>query len=73
MGVGVGAAITTLFGLEGVAKAALIQQSAMPVAVFNYLFALRWNNQPEEIAGVVVVSTLAAIVTAPALLFFLLR
>ncbi|MGH7034596.1 MAG: AEC family transporter [Stellaceae bacterium] len=72
MGVTVGAAITTLFGLEGTAKAALIQQSAMPVAVFNYLFALRWNNQPEEIAGIVVVSTLAAIVTAPVLLYFLL-
>jgi predicted permease len=44
----------------------------MPVAVFNYLFALRWNNQPEEIAGIVVVSTLASIVTTPALLYLLL-
>ncbi len=72
MGAAIGFAVTTLFGLHGTAKAALIQQSAMPVAVFNYLFALRWNNQPEEIAGIVVVSTLAAIVTAPALLYFLL-
>jgi predicted permease len=72
MGASIGFAVTTLFGLGGAAKAALIQQSAMPVAVFNYLFALRWNNQPEEIAGIVVVSTLASIVTAPALLYFLL-
>lgn len=72
MGASVGFAVTTLFGLHGIAKAALIQQSAMPVAVFNYLFALRYNNQPEEIAGIVVVSTLAAIVTTPALLYFLL-
>jgi malate permease and related proteins len=64
--------VTGLFGLEGAARAALIQQSAMPVAVFNYLFALRWNNQPEEIAGIVVVSTLAAIVTTPILLYVLL-
>ncbi len=73
MGAAIGFAITTLFGLHGIAKAALIQQAAMPVAVFNYLFALRWNNQPEEIAGIVVVSTLTAIVTAPALLYLLLR
>ncbi|HKT19379.1 MAG TPA: AEC family transporter [Stellaceae bacterium] len=73
MGVVVGTTVTALFGLDGAAKAALIQQSAMPVAVFNYLFALRWNNQPEEIAGIVVVSTVTAIATAPALLYFLLR
>jgi hypothetical protein len=72
MGASVGFAVTSLFGLHGIARAALIQQAAMPVAVFNYLFALRWNNQPEEIAGIVVVSTLAAIVTAPALLYLLL-
>jgi len=72
MGAAVGYAVTTLFGLHGVAKAALIQQAAMPVAVFNYLFALRWNNQPEEIAGIVVVSTLAAILTTPLLLYALL-
>jgi malate permease and related proteins len=72
MGVGIGFAVTTLFGLHGVAKEALIQQSAMPVAVFNYLFALRWDNHPEEIAGLVVVSTMLAIITTPALLYVLL-
>jgi predicted permease len=72
MGVAIGFAVTTLFGLHGVAKEALIQQSAMPVAVFNYLFALRWDNHPEEIAGLVVVSTLLAIVTTPVLLYVLL-
>jgi malate permease and related proteins len=72
MGAIIGFSVTWLFGLEGAARAALIQQSAMPVAVFNYLFALRWNNQPEEIAGIVVVSTLAAIVTTPILLYVLL-
>jgi len=72
MGAGIGLAVTALFGLHGLARAALVQQSAMPVAVFNYLFALRWNNQPEEIAGLVVVSTLAAIITTPALLYLLL-
>ena len=69
----VGYAITTLFGIEGVAKFVLIQQSAMPVAVFNYLFALKYDNEPEEIAGIVVISTLMAIVTAPSLLYLMLK
>lgn len=72
MGVALGFGITALFGLHGAARAAVIMQSSMPAAVFNYLFALRWNNQPEEVAGIVVVSTLVTIVTAPTLLYFLL-
>ena len=72
MGAGLGFAVTALFGLHGAARAAIIMQSSMPAAVFNYLFALRWHNNPEEVAGIVVVSTLVTIVTAPTLLYFLL-
>ncbi|HEY3920145.1 MAG TPA: AEC family transporter [Stellaceae bacterium] len=72
MGTGIGFTVTALFGLHGPARAAVIMQSSMPAAVFNYLFALRWNNQPEEVAGIVVVSTLITIVTAPTLLYFLI-
>jgi len=72
MGASLGFAVTALFGLHGAARAALVMQSSMPAAVFNYLFALRWKNQPEEVAGIVVVSTLVTIVTAPTLLYFLL-
>jgi malate permease and related proteins len=72
MGAGLGIAVTAFFGLNGSARAAVIMQSSMPAAVFNYLFALRYQNQPEEVAGVVVVSTLVTIATAPTLLYFLL-
>lgn len=72
MGAGVGFAVTAIFGLHGTARAALVMQSSMPAAVFNYLFALRWNNEPEEVAGIVVVSTLVTIATAPTLLYILL-
>jgi malate permease and related proteins len=72
MGAGLGFAVTALFGLHGAARAAIVMQSSMPAAVFNYLFALRWHNQPEEVAGIVVVSTLVTIATAPTLLYFLL-
>lgn len=70
IGVGacVGIAVALLFGITGVAKSVLIMQCAMPVAVYNYLFAERWNNEPEEVAGLVVVSTIASIFTVPVLL-----
>ena len=72
MGAGLGFAVTALFGLHGAARAAIVMQSSMPAAVFNYLFALRWHNNPEEVAGIVVVSTLVTVATAPTLLYFLL-
>jgi malate permease and related proteins len=72
MGALIGAAAAALFHLDGVARPVLILQSAMPVAVYNYLFALRWNNEPEEIAGLVVLSTIGAMITLPALLSLLL-
>jgi malate permease and related proteins len=72
MGATLGFAVTALFGLHGAARAAIIMQSSMPAAVFNYLFALRWHNNPEEVAGIVVVSTVVTIATAPTLLYFLL-
>ncbi len=72
MGMALGFGVTALFGIHGAARAALVMQSSMPAAVFNYLFALRWQNQPEEVAGIVVVSTLVTIATAPALLYFLI-
>jgi predicted permease len=73
IGAAVGVGVAALFNLAGSLKAVLILQCANPVAVYNYLFAQRWNNQPEEVAGAVVVSTLLSIVTVPLLLAWLLR
>ena len=74
IGVGacIGYGIAALFHLDGAARPVLIMQCAMPVAVYNYLFAQKWNNQPEEVASLVVVSTFVSIVSVPALLHFLM-
>ncbi len=61
-----------LMGLEGVPRAVVLIQAAMPIAVFNYLLALRYNRQPEEVAGMVLVSTLIAFAGLPFLLAALL-
>jgi hypothetical protein len=44
----------------------------MPVAVYNYLFALRYNRAPDEVAGIVVFSTLLSFLVLPPLLLFIL-
>ena len=68
MGMSVGFAIAEVFGLEGAARAIVIIQSAMPVAVSSYLFAQQYKRRPEEVAGMVVVSTAISLVTLPLLL-----
>ena len=64
--------VAALFGLEGVDRGVLILQSSMPVAVFNYLLALRYQREPGEVAGMVVLSTLLAFVLLPFIVSFVL-
>lgn len=68
LGVGVAAA----FGFTGAARGVLILQCAMPVAVINYLYASRFDRHPEEIAGMIVISTAISFATLPALLYVVL-
>jgi predicted permease len=67
--IGIGAiagwAVGALFGFHGAFRGVLIIQSAMPAAVFNYLFARLYDNSPEEVAGVIMVSTLLSYLTLP--------
>lgn len=72
IGAGIGWAVAEAFGLGPVAAAVVILQSAMPVAVSSYLFAQMHNREPEEVAGMVLVSALASFATIPVLLIFLL-
>ena len=50
----------------------VILESAMPVAVFNYLWAVRYNTAPEVVAGLVLASTALSFDTLPLLLLFLM-
>lgn len=72
MGFAVGWVTAMAFGFEGVARGVLIIECAMPAAVFNYLYAARYDNRPTEVAGVVFISTLMSFITLPALLWFVL-
>ena len=72
IGFGVSLAIAEAFDLEGVMRGVLILQSTLPVAVFNYLFAQKYNTDPETVAGAVVLSTVMSFASLPLLLWFLL-
>lgn len=60
-----------LFDLEPVAMAVLIVQVSTPVAVTSYLLAEKYGADSEQVAGLVVVSTVLSIVTLPLVLAFL--
>jgi len=73
LGFGIALAISELFELEGTARGVLVLQGAMPAAVFNYLFAARYNRAPDDVAGIVLVSTLMSALAMPFLVTFCLR
>ncbi|MZR29281.1 AEC family transporter [Sneathiella litorea] len=72
MGFAVGYGLSILFGLEGVERGVLILECCMPVAVFNYLFSLRYDRAHGHVAGMVLISTLLSFITLPALLLYVL-
>jgi len=72
-GIAIGSIVAASFDLPGIAKHVLVLQCAMPVAVLSYVFAQRWNNEPDEIASLVAISTWSAAFTIPLTLFFLVR
>lgn len=71
-GLALGHFVCELLGLSGISRNVVLLQSAMPVAVFNYLLALRYNRHPEEVAAMVMVSTLLAFIGLPFLLAVIL-
>jgi predicted permease len=68
----VGLLVAWIFGLAGTARGVLLIQSSMPVAIFNYLFALQYRREPADVAGMIVITTVASFVTLPALLLLVL-
>ena len=71
-GFAIGWVTAELFDIRDVARGVLILQCTMPVAVFNYLFALQYNNSPGEVAGTVVISTVLSFLSLPFLLTYIM-
>jgi len=67
----VGWGLTIALGIDGVAREVMIVGAAMPTAVFTTLTAAQFDARPRFVTDVVVVSTLASIVTVTAVLALL--
>ena len=72
LGFAAGLAMTWMLQLEGVKRGVVLLESSMPVAVFNYLWAVRYRNAPEEVAAIVLGSTVLSFLTLPLLLLIIL-
>ncbi len=59
------------FGLTGIARGVFILQCSMPVAVFNYLLAEQYGKKPNEVAELIIISTLLSILVLPVILQYL--
>ncbi|WP_022727138.1 AEC family transporter [Fodinicurvata sediminis] len=65
--------VSHLLGLAELERNVLVLQSSMPVAVYSYLFAERFGRSAEDVAGMVVFSTVMSFAFLPALLWALTR
>jgi malate permease and related proteins len=63
-----GLALAEAFGLTGPARGVVIIQSAMPIAVTNYILSLRFSGRSAEVAAACLVSTLIGFASLPVLL-----
>ena len=68
----VAVSVSFALGLSGVAQGVLVLQGAMPAAVFSYLFAAHYERDADDIAGIVLVSTLLGALLLPFLVSYAL-
>lgn len=65
-------AIVNLLGLHGEQRALLLLYGALPPAVVNYVFAERYNQGPDEVAAIVIIGNVAALLIVPMVLILVL-
>lgn len=68
----IGVGVAQLLGLTGVARGVLIIETVVPVAVFNYLLAVKHGRDSSEVSGLILVTHLMAIGYLPLVLAFVL-
>lgn len=73
IGVATGAILILVFPLDPLEAAAVFLLSSMPAALVTYVFAERYGRSPEQVAGLVVSSTLLTFAALPLLVFVALE
>ena len=72
LAIAIGFSVAELLGLEGVARGVLIIETVVPVAVFNYLLAVKHGRDSSEVSGMILVTHIGAIFYLPFVLGLLL-
>ena len=67
LGLGLGLLVIEMSSLSGIMAGIVLLQSAMPSAVFNYVFADRFNRESDKVAAVILQSTLISALSLPLL------
>ena len=67
LGLGLGLLVIEMLSLSGIMAGIVLLQSAMPSAVFNYIFADRFNRESDKVAAVILQSTLISALSLPLL------
>jgi predicted permease len=57
-----------ILGISGIASGTIFLMASMPSALVTYVFAARYDREPETVAGLVVTSTLITFVSLPLIL-----
>jgi predicted permease len=71
-GFGLSFLVAWALDLPPMARGVLLIQASMPVAVFSYLFAQFYQRRPEDVAAMVIISTLLSFGTLPFLIYYVL-
>ncbi|MDP5238701.1 AEC family transporter [Uliginosibacterium sp. 31-16] len=58
-------AVAELLGMQGFEKSLLVIYGALPPAVMNYIFAERYNADPDRVASIVLIGNLLSLVILP--------
>jgi len=61
-----------LFEFTAIQAGSLLLFGALPPAVMNFLFAERFNQEPQSVASIVLLGNLAAMITLPLALAYVL-
>ena len=69
IGVSAGTLVVTAFRFRGIEAGTVFLLASMPAATVTYVFAQRYNRSPEQVAGLIVTSTVLVFLALPAILF----
>lgn len=69
----IGLFVAKLFNINGLASNVVIIESSMPPAVFNFVLAEKYNQDPKTVASIIFVGTLLSVITTPIIIGYLIK